>query len=300
MRTSRRAFLQAGTLALGATASGAKSRAAFPHEIGQQEPAKRLPRIRVHSEGHFLQTDNKLPFFWLADTAWELIHATTREECSYYLHTRARQGFTVIQTVVLSEFDDFQKPNVLGLRPFEDAKFTKPNEAYFARVVEVVQEAASLGLYVALVPSWGDKLTAPWGIGPRIFGNDNLENARSYARYLAEKLRTETNLFWVLGGDRPPCVQGMKNELLEALVQQAGFGADQDWRPVWREVAAGLKEAWGAAEPVITYHPQGGPESSSLHLHKEPWLSMNGMQSGHGGGHDVAGPADGKWYSCGS
>ena len=28
-------------------------------------------------------------------------------------------------------------------------------------------------------------------------------------------------------------------------------------------------------------------ESSSVYLHREPWLSVNGMQSGHGGGHDV-------------
>ena len=35
------------------------------------------------------------------------------------------------------------------------------------------------------------------------------------------------------------------------------------------------------------YHPQGGEDSSSVFLHHEDWLSMNGMQSGHGGGHDV-------------
>lgn len=29
-------------------------------------------------------------------------------------------------------------------------------------------------LYVALVPTWGDKLTAPWGAGPRLFRSDNL------------------------------------------------------------------------------------------------------------------------------
>ena len=32
---------------------------------------------------------------------------------------------------------------------------------------------------------------------------------------------------------------------------------------------------------------KGGPESSSYFLHRESWLSINGMQSGHGGGHDV-------------
>jgi hypothetical protein len=56
--------------------------------------------------------------------------------------------------------------------------------------------------------------------------------------------------------------------------------------PIWREVAAGLEEGLGR-KPVIVYHPQGGRESSSVYLHQEPWLSVNGMQSKHGGGHDL-------------
>ena len=58
---------------------------------------------------------NGKPFFWLADTAWELIHSTTREEARYYLRTRAQQGFTVIQAVVLAEMDGINKPTPEGL-----------------------------------------------------------------------------------------------------------------------------------------------------------------------------------------
>ena len=79
-----------------------------------------LPAIKVHSSGHFLQTQDGRPFFWLGDTAWELIDHTTREECSYYLHTRSMQGFTVIQTVVLSEFHGVTEPSALGEKPFID------------------------------------------------------------------------------------------------------------------------------------------------------------------------------------
>ena len=64
------------------------------------------------------------------------------------------------------------------------------------------------------------------------------------------------------------------------------FEPDQDWRPIWRDVASGLAEGLGQ-RPLILYHPQGGPDSSSVFLHNEPWLSVNGMQSGHGSGHDV-------------
>jgi hypothetical protein len=37
----------------------------------------------------------------------------------------------------------------------------------------------------------------------------------------------------------------------------------------------------------ITYHPSGGPYSTSQYIHNEPWLDMNMIQSGHGVGHDV-------------
>ena len=243
---------------------------------GEVPPPAQLPRITVHPAGHFLQTTDGRPFFWLGDTAWELIHHTTREECSYYLHTRAMQGFTVIQTVVLSEFQGITSPSALGEKPFVENDPKRPNEKYFDRVVEIVDEAASLGLYVGLLPTWGDKLTAPWGDGPRLFRSDNLEDARGFASYLANRLKSRTNVLWILGGDRPPVRKA----------KTAGLPPLEDWTPVWREIAKGLEDGLGF-KPLIAYHPQGGPDSSSVYLHGESWLSMNGMQSGHGGGHDV-------------
>ena len=244
------------------------------------QPPRPLPAVRVHSGGHFLETEDGRPFFWLGDTAWELIDHTTREECSYYLHTRSLQGFTVIQTVVLAEFQGITQPSALGEKPFLDNDPKRPNEKYFDRVREMVDEAASDGLYVALVPTWGDKLTAPWGDGPRLFRLDNLPLAHDYARYLAQKLKGRTNVLWILGGDRPPRLTSPNKS-----AQAAGFPADQDWTPIWREMARGLADGLDG-KPLILYHPQGGADSSQ-YLHNEPWLSVNGMQSGHGSGHDV-------------
>ena len=245
--------------------------------------AERLPRIEVHAGGHYLETEQGKPFFWLGDTAWELIDHTTREECSYYLHTRARQGFTVIQTVVLAEMNGITEPSALGEKPFIDNDVKKPNDKYFERVKEIADEAAAQGLYVALVPIWGDKLTAPWGDGPRLFRSDNLGDAHEFGRYLSEKLRDCSNVVWILGGDRPPRLTPSHEY---AAAKAAGFAADQDWTPIWRAVASGLKDGLGR-RPLIVYHPQGGKDSSSVYLHNEVWLSVNGMQSGHGSGHDV-------------
>jgi len=278
------------TAALAGAASAAHAHSGTINPSSQESARgcgpRALPRIFVHPDGHYLAGADGSPFFWLGDTAWQLIQEATREECSYYLQTRARQGFTVIQAVVLAEFGGVKEPTTTGLLPFVNGDPRRPNGSFFDSVVEVVDEAARHELYVALVPAWGDKLTAPWGTGPRLFRNDNLQDAEGYGNYLAGRLKTRTNVLWVLGGDRPARLTGMNNDYLAQMGRDAGFPPEQDWTPIWRAMAAGLK-AGGEGTPTIVYHPQGGRESSSVFLHNESWLSMNGIQSGHGGGHDV-------------
>src|SRR4051812_39801682 len=83
--------------------------AAVPVSAQPRDGAGPLP-VSVSANGHYLVTSDGKPFFWLADTAWELVHSTTREEIQYYLQTRAQQGFTVIQAVALGEMDGLNKP----------------------------------------------------------------------------------------------------------------------------------------------------------------------------------------------
>lgn len=230
-----------------------------------------LPALRVHSGGHYLETTDGRPFFWLGDTAWSLIHGTTPEERGYYLRTRSQQGFTLIQAVVRAENFGAGDTSV-------DA--VKPNEAYFDQVVQVVDEAAALGLYVALVPSWNGNVTSPWGGGPRIFRLDNLDYVRGYGRYLGARLKDRANVVWMLGGDRPSKLDPSKPaEWPQDTAIANGWALDTDWRPIWRAMAAGIAEGVGRT-PVCIYHPEGA-RTSSPNLHHEAWLSINGMQSGH-------------------
>jgi hypothetical protein len=285
-KPSRREFVTTAAAAIAGSAQELAGQTRAATDMSKNSAGGRhLPRLGVHAEGHFLQTEEGRPFFWLGDTAWQLIHGTTRDECSYYLRTRADQGFTTVQAVVLAELDGIRKASALGQRPFENENPAKPNEAYFDRVVEIVDEAANSGLYVALLPTWGDKLTAPWGAGPRIFRNDNLADARNYARYLATKLRDRSNVIWMLGGDRPARVRGA-SEWVKQTATKAGFPEDEDWTPIWQAMADGLAQA-GNGKPLILYHPQGGPDSTSVLLKDAHWLSVNGLQSGHGAGHDT-------------
>ncbi|HRE06306.1 MAG TPA: DUF4038 domain-containing protein [Opitutaceae bacterium] len=268
------ALIVAGIASLGASPAPAKAAA--------------LPSLRVHAGGRYLETTDGRPFFWLGDTAWKLMQSTTPDECSYFLSTRARQGFTVIQAVALAEDESILKPNALGQLAFIDQDPARPNDAFFDRVVAVVDEAAAHGLYVALLPTWGDKLTAPWGTGPRVFRHDNLPVVRAFGRYLGQRLRGRTHLVWMLGGDRPAVLDPKRPDAWpQNQARASGFPSDQDWRPIWREMAAGIAEGTGTP-PLFLYHPQGGDFSTTQMLPDEPWLAVHGFQSGHGGGRDVA------------
>ena len=222
-----------------------------------------MERIKVSENCRFLITESGKPFFWLGDTAWELFHRCTREQVKIYLENRHKKGINVIQTVALAELDGLHTPNMYGETPLHDDDPTQPNEAYFDLVDFGIRTAASYDIYIALLPTWADKVTHMWGVGPRVF---NPENARTYGRWLGERYGEDTNVLWVLGGDRPAFIESY------------------DYRPIWREMAAGIDEGCGFS-PFKTYHPMGG-YSSSAWLRDEPWLDMNMIQSGHGGGRD--------------
>lgn len=155
--------------------------------------------MKVSANGRFLVHDDGTPFFYLGDTAWELFHRLTLDEAERYLRDRAAKGFTVIQAVVLAEFDGLHTPNRNGDVPLIDDDPTRPNEAYFAHIDAVVDLAAGLGLYVGLLPTWGDKWNRKWGVGPEIF---TPENARVFGVFIGRRYASQP-IIWIMGGDRP-------------------------------------------------------------------------------------------------
>ena len=146
-----------------------------------------LAQLKVSNNKRFLVTTDNKPFFWLGDTGWELFHRLNREEADKYLKNRADKGFTVIQAVALAELDGLHTPNPYGETPLVNNDPTKPNEKYFEHVDYIINKAGEFGLYIGLLPTWGDKIFKDrWGAGPEIF---NPENAKWYGRWLGTRYR---------------------------------------------------------------------------------------------------------------
>ncbi|MEM9329637.1 MAG: DUF4038 domain-containing protein, partial [Bacteroidota bacterium] len=213
-------------------------------------------QLQVSENGRYFERGDGKPFIWMGDTAWELFHRLDRPEADHYLTRRAEQKFTVIQAVILAENDGLRQPNAYGHVPFEDLDPTRPVEAYFQHVDYIVGQANELGLVVALLPTWGDKLYSLHpGAGPEVF---TAENAAVFGEFLGERYK-EADVVWVLGGDR-----NVDNfEVLE----------------IWRAMASGLRKGDDGGH-LITFHPRGASHSY-YYLHNEDWLDFNMYQSGH-------------------
>ncbi len=215
-------------------------------------PAAVNGNLKVSDNHRYLEFQDGKPFFYLADTAWELFHRLNRDEASRYLTNRAQKRFTVIQAVILSELDGLTVPNANGDLPLIDGNIDKPNELYFQHVDFIVNKAEELGLFIGMLPTWGKYWKSPTSIFP------SAESARRYGRFLGTRYRDKA-IIWILGGDR-----AIDNPRERATVDA---------------LAEGLREG-DQHHHLITFHPVGPGDSSEM-LNDAAWLDFNMFQSSH-------------------
>jgi hypothetical protein len=174
-----------------------------------------------------------------------------------YFKDRAEKGFNVIQAVILAELDGNETANSYGQKPLIENDPLRPNEEYFKYVDWVIEKAREYRIYIAALPTWGDKWNLKWGKGPLIF--KDTQTSEKYCQWLATRYKDQPNIIWVLGGDRNPETP----QHLEII----------------RAMAKGLQKG-DHKKHLITFHPMGGV-SSSKWFHKDGWLAFNMTQTGH-------------------
>jgi len=184
---------------------------------------------------HYLAHHDGTPFFWLADTGWEMLHRLNREEVETYLENRKVKGFNVIQTVIISEFihmdkvTNFYNDSIFVNENPEKPKITSGSNPeiqfeydFWDHVDYAVKLAENKGLYLALLPGWGE-----WVI-PRtdkaLFNTK--EQAYNYGWFLGNRYQKSQNIIWILGGDRQPDERPIGMELWRAMAEGIAEGTN--------------------------------------------------------------------------
>lgn len=213
--------------------------------------------LKISPNGRFFTESNSKPFFWLGDTGWLLFKKCSREETIKYLDTRQKQGFNVIQVMVLHDLKntknfygdealdktDVSKPLITQGKKFENSD----EYDYWDHVEWVIDEAAKRNIYMALVPVWGSNIK-----GDLV----NESQAKIYAEFLANRFKNKPNIIWLNGGD----LRG------------------DDHQNIWNIIGNTLWQ--NDKNHLIGFHPRGRTMSSEW-FHNENWLDFNMFQSGH-------------------
>lgn len=236
--------------------------------------------LKVHPNKHFLTTTDDKPFFWMADTGWELFHRLDREECSNYLKTRKAQGFNIIQAVVLFELEALETPNAYGDFPLigEDISqpaLTKGNDPeadeeydYWDHVKYIVEMAAMNDMIVGLLPCWGEYVT------PRFRDRviSTIEEGYAYGHFIGDWLKDyNDHIIWILGGDRLPDEQPDGVEIWRAMAEGITDAVTGD--------AAKMNGQSEYAKTFMTFHCFA---TSSLWFSEDAWIDMHTWGSYHG------------------
>ena len=218
--------------------------------------AQQTGKLAVSANHRFLKYQDGKPFFWLGDTGWLLFTKLTRTEAETYLETRRKQGFNVIQVMVVHDVEDV---NAYGDSALINKNISRPAVTpgnlssnakqydYWDHADYIINLAAKKGLYVALVPVWGSVVKS---------GHVTSKQAAVYASFLADRYKSKPNIIWMNGGDIP--------------------GSDST--EVWNTIGNTINKK--DINHLITFHPRGRTPSSQW-FHDQKWLDFNTFQSGH-------------------
>src|SRR3954447_7031743 len=161
-----------------------------------------MDRLKISENRRFITHQDGKPFIWLADTDWTIAHRLKWDDVEYLMQKRKSQGFTVLQIVALDPEQDKEMRNPSGDKALLNDNLTTPNERYFQYLDWIIDKAEEYGLYVLLLPVWGELVVGHNWMGEFSEKIVTKENAYQYGKWIGNRYKDRTNIIWCLGGDR--------------------------------------------------------------------------------------------------
>lgn len=236
-------FMTAGILLAGFTfLTNGRMKAASPY----------LPwkngNLTVSGEGRYLK-NGTTPFFWLGDTGWLMPERLDRDEVEYYLEQCRQRGYNVVQVQTMNNIPSINHYGQSSLPDGFNFKniYKKGVYGYWDHMDYIIKTAAQKGIYIGMTCVWGSPVKR---------GEMNVEQAKTYGNFLAERYKNFPNIIWMIGGD----IRGDQNTA------------------EWEALATAIKKI--DKNHLMTFHPRGRTTSATW-FNKATWLDFNMFQSGH-------------------
>ena len=264
----------------------------LPQQFAQAE----LPKLRVSSDGHYVETTTGEPFLWIGEAVWKMPQTLNREDVEFLLDelVQSNHKYSVVFSVaVMGRGDQSENPtNAYYHKPFNDRAdghpdFTSPKVVaggdpdnpndYWDHLDFIVRETKERGLYMVLLPQWSNYYVNG-AHSTRIITE---AEARSYAEWLGNRYKDENHIMWMMGGDgMDPVDKGTKHMyraqaegILKGLTGcTSDCPAYNEADPRWDEV-------------LMLYHghaANGNPERASNFFGAEDvWMNLDGVYLGY-------------------
>jgi hypothetical protein len=154
--------------------------------------------VKVGPTGRYLVDQNGRPFLMAGDAPQSLIVNLSETDADFYFADRQAHGFNTVWINLLCDTYTGGRSDGTtydGIGPFTTAgDLSTPNEAYFARVDDMIRLAAKYGLMVMLDPAE----TGGW-LG--VLDSNGVTKDRAYGQYLGNRYKSFDNLVWMSGND---------------------------------------------------------------------------------------------------
>jgi len=160
--------------------------------------------LKQSANGRYLVDQSNAPCLLIGESPQALIVNLTTNDAELFFTNRAAHGFNTAWVNLLCATYTGGRADastIDGILPFtanvpstSSYDLTKPNEAYFARVDEMLNLAAQSGIQVLLDP-------AETGSFLSVMLDNGSNRCRAYGQYLGNRYRNFPNIIWLSGND---------------------------------------------------------------------------------------------------
>jgi len=248
-----------------------------------------MEKLKVSSNGHYLETTSGKPFMWMGITPWKITEKASRGDIDYFISEikKPEHEYNVILTPILMgrSCDPLNPPNANGHRPFNGRNipdFTSPRIVsggspdnptdFWDHLDYLVRECEKNGIYLVLLPQWSNT---------HVHNRYNCDCtpidatiARSYGEFLGNRYKKENHIIWMLGGDGDDPTQHRTKDIYRAQAEgilkgYTGCTSCPSWNqpdPLWDEI-------------LMTYHGSKykvGNRVSQFWGSEDVWLNIDG------------------------